>query len=904
MLRCFNCMHLLETDGECPSCGKKNENLRTEPDQIKPGFMLNDRYYIGKSLGRGGFGITYLAFDTMLERRVAIKEYMPVGMATRMLEQTEITCVSQSNDAFLHGVEQTIEESRKLAGFSQLESVVTVYDTFRANGTAYIVMEYLTGSTVKEIVREKGKFSYSEARAIIIPVLKTLEKVHKTGIIHRDISPDNIFICDDEDKHVKLLDFGAAKMTEALDEKSRTVVLKQGYAPIEQYSSTGKQGTWTDVYAVAATLYFMLSGQVPISAADRSGKDSLPDIAAFCPGIPRDVSEAVMQCLSVAVNNRPKKVSALLDALSEATKTLPVDDSTILMTKEEQEVMERWMRSAGDTEKFTQKEIDILTRIGIIKEGMLKSVDSPVIPPEKVSVPVKDNAEENDAVNIAHYKKEPAEAVYPGDNPKNIKKIIPIIVAAVLVTAIGAGVFALLHRRKPEPVPQETLTEKITTVENSTEDIPDPKIVKEAFGKFLERNSGKITPESGFYGIDSDGDGAADIMLCDHFGFSTAAVTPSDTAAKSPADDGKVRIVFYNRYTDSIEEYKVPEVFGEIGSNRKLTRVYLDEDDNIIVREDSLEIKSETHKMHGAIKILKENLEPGEPDTVSGSFGFDDDPLNSLVLAYNEFDNLFNINEKTKISYRNKRKDSSFIIKEYGLKIKKNSDDEENKPETAVKNKPDGKYSLKSSDDNIVIPVFREPNVYSKILDFKKNGTKVSVEDDGEKHEGWSRIKTGSDYCYVQDKYLVKDEIKVERGEDGTYYIKALNIKFKPPHSLEESVKEFYVVGNDDYNLLNYEFLADKPDYSSSDVPYDYQNIAGIDFTEYKFEHIRPETRPSNFLWQTTQENLENYDDVYYRLYGTADGKTIILTIYLEKDNIESVNRITDQILLIDSNNI
>ncbi|MBR6940545.1 MAG: protein kinase, partial [Clostridia bacterium] len=804
-------------------------------------------------------------------------------------------------DAFLHGVEQTIEESRKLAGFSQLESVVTVYDTFRANGTAYIVMEYLTGSTVKEIVREKGKFSYSEARAIIIPVLKTLERVHKTGIIHRDISPDNIFICDDEDKHVKLLDFGAAKMTEALDEKSRTVVLKQGYAPIEQYSSTGKQGTWTDVYAVAATLYFMLSGQVPISAADRSGKDSLPDIAAFCPGIPRDVSEAVMQCLSVAVNNRPKKVSALLDALSEATKTLPVDDSTILMTKEEQEVMERWMRSAGDTEKFTQKEIDILTRIGIIKEGMLKSVDSPVIPPEKVSVPVKDNAEENDAVNNAHYEKEPAEAVYPGNNPKNIKKIIPIIVAAVLVPVIGAGVFALLHRRKPEPVPQETLTEKITTVENSTEDIPDPKIVKEAFVKFLEKNSGKITPESGFYGIDSDGDGAADIMLCDHFSFSTAAVTPSDTAAKSPADDGKVRIVFYNRYTDSIEEYKVPDVFGEIEGNRKLTRVYLDADDNIIVREDSLEIKSETHKMHGAIKILKENLEAGEPDKVSGTFGFDDDPLNSLVLAYNEFDNLFNINEKDKISYRNKRKDKSFIIKEYGLKINKDSD-EENKSEPVIKNKYEGNYTLASSDETIVIPLFQEPNIYSKILDFKKNGTKVSVEDDGKNHKDWSRIKIGSVYCYVQDKYLKKDEIKVERSEDGTYYIKALNIKFKPPHGLEESVTEFYIESDKTYTDLYDEFIADKPDYSVS--YYDSQNIAGIDFTVYKFEHIKPETRQSNFLWQTTQQSTENYDDVYYRFYGTVDERTIVLTIYLEKDNIESVNRITDQILLIDSNNI
>ncbi|MBR6940547.1 MAG: serine/threonine protein kinase, partial [Clostridia bacterium] len=204
MKRCFNCMEEIdESLSVCSVCGADLTQIAPDIDQLTPGSMLKDRYYIGKSLGRGGFGITYLAFDTLLARKVAIKEYMPAGMASRSSEQTEITCSTVSKDSFLHGVDQTIEESRKLAGFSNLESVVTVFDSFKDNGTAYIVMEYLTGMTVKEYVRKNGKLSYSDAKEIITPVLKTLDRVHRAGLIHRDISPDNIFLCDDEDRRVK-----------------------------------------------------------------------------------------------------------------------------------------------------------------------------------------------------------------------------------------------------------------------------------------------------------------------------------------------------------------------------------------------------------------------------------------------------------------------------------------------------------------------------------------------------------------------------------------------------------------------------------------------------------------------------------------------------------------------------
>ena len=320
MKRCLNCMEEKpEGQNICPYCGYDEETTEERFDQLKPGSLLNNRFTVGRPLGRGGFGITYIAWDNSLQRKVAIKEYLPKGMATRESGNTSISYDSETKEAFLHGIEKTLEESRKLAGFSSLESVVNVYDCFKENGTAYIVMEVLKGENAKEKIRREGRLSFEETIGIITPVLKTLASVHKAGIIHRDISPDNIFICDNG--KVKLLDFGSARVADGDTEKSRSIVLKQGYAPKEQYSTKGRQGPYTDIYAVCATLYKMLTGMTPVDSLERfAGEDELQNIAEIVK-IPEPAARAIMKGMEI---NAADRIQSADELLAELTKT-PLD---------------------------------------------------------------------------------------------------------------------------------------------------------------------------------------------------------------------------------------------------------------------------------------------------------------------------------------------------------------------------------------------------------------------------------------------------------------------------------------------------------------------------------------------------------------------------------------------------
>ena len=252
----------------CPYCGYVKGTPAKEIYQLQPESILSGRYIIGKVLGFGGFGITYIAWDSVLEKKVAVKEYLPSDFATRMPGQT---CVSvyegEKEEQFKSGLRSFIEESQRLAKFNSVDGIVSIYDSFAENGTAYIIMEYLDGRTLKSILKEKGKIPYQEAIGYALPVLYALEDVHKAGIIHRDIAPDNIFITNDG--KVKLLDFGAARYATTLHSKSLSVILKPGYAPEEQYRTRGNQGPWTDVYAMAATLYRAVTGVIPEDSLER-----------------------------------------------------------------------------------------------------------------------------------------------------------------------------------------------------------------------------------------------------------------------------------------------------------------------------------------------------------------------------------------------------------------------------------------------------------------------------------------------------------------------------------------------------------------------------------------------------------------------------------------------------------
>ena len=303
--RCMGCMSTYEAiDEMCPFCGYIEGTPAKEAYHIKPGSLLHDRYTVGRAIGFGGFGITYIAWDNKLMQKVAIKEYMPSEYATRVPGNLTVTIYDgERYTEFMTGLQKFLDEAQRLAKFQNVPGIVRILDCFSENLTAYIVMEYLDGMTLKQYLAEHGgKLPYEEAVEFILPVLAALQAVHKEGIIHRDISPDNIFIT--EDGEVKLLDFGAARYASTGYSKSLSVILKPGYAPAEQYLSHGEQGPWSDVYATAATLYRMITGVVPEEALERKEKDTLKPPAALGAKLPKNAEKAILNALNVRVENR------------------------------------------------------------------------------------------------------------------------------------------------------------------------------------------------------------------------------------------------------------------------------------------------------------------------------------------------------------------------------------------------------------------------------------------------------------------------------------------------------------------------------------------------------------------------------------------------------------------------
>lgn len=307
---CWNCGHENPLgQNVCLHCGRELFAEDAPVHQLTPGTILAGKYLTVKTLGEGGFGITYLGYNLQLDIKVAIKEYFPEGLAARDHTHSEQVSVygGERDTLFQDGAQKFMQEARSLARFSSLPGIVSVNDFFHENGTAYIVMKYLEGVTLKEYVEKRGgKIPASEALSLVHPVLESLTQVHDAGIIHRDISPDNVMITDGG---AYLIDFGAARSFASAH--SMSVLLKFGYAPEEQYRSKGEQGPWTDVYSLCATLYWCITGQKPPEALERLEEDtiSLPSVlgAAVAPG----VEQALMKGLEVYRKNRIQSMREL-----------------------------------------------------------------------------------------------------------------------------------------------------------------------------------------------------------------------------------------------------------------------------------------------------------------------------------------------------------------------------------------------------------------------------------------------------------------------------------------------------------------------------------------------------------------------------------------------------------------
>ena len=325
---CMGCMRNMGASRSvCPYCGfQENEYIsRLSPKILPPKTILEGKYLLGKVLGEGGFGITYLAWDLNLEIPLAIKEYFPNGLASRSCygNQCSLSIVSGSlRSNYEHGLQRFADEARTLARLQKFPGIVNVRDFFFENSTGYLVMDYIKGMHLGAYVKKNGPFSVQEALSIMKPLIQSLQEVHKLGMIHRDISPDNILR--ETYGNLILIDFGSARMSTGEESKSLTILLKRGYAPLEQYQSHGRQGPWTDIYALCATLYYMMSGKVPQESIERISEDQLVPLHVVTEGkVSPETSRIIQAGLDLKASNRYQNLDALIKDLYPEKNPVP-----------------------------------------------------------------------------------------------------------------------------------------------------------------------------------------------------------------------------------------------------------------------------------------------------------------------------------------------------------------------------------------------------------------------------------------------------------------------------------------------------------------------------------------------------------------------------------------------------
>ena len=307
-------MHELAAEQKfCPECGRPYGSVNTESFALKPGTILDGKYLVGEMLGQGGFGITYIGFDLLLEQKVAIKEYFPMstGMVSRENRSMVVwSTAMMGKTGTQKGFDSFLKEARKMAKLGGIPGVVGVKSVFIQNETAYIVMDFIEGETLLKKLQREGPMPFDTCLSLLTPIIQALAEVHEHGIIHRDISPDNIMVR--PDGRLILLDLGAAKDLDIQGRdgnvQSSQMVAKQGFSPIEQYQRNASIGPWTDVYAMAATIYYCCTGILPPTAVDRIVDDTL----TCQPLLTKEQFDILAYCMSIRAENRPKNMTALL----------------------------------------------------------------------------------------------------------------------------------------------------------------------------------------------------------------------------------------------------------------------------------------------------------------------------------------------------------------------------------------------------------------------------------------------------------------------------------------------------------------------------------------------------------------------------------------------------------------
>ena len=304
MKLCMGCMNQMDEKlTVCPHCGFNEAALRQESYYLKPGTIIGGKYIVGKALSYGGYTVTYIGMDAEKTRKVMIKEYLPSDFSTRSEGDTEVTIYSgDACEQFEQRLTTFLNEANRIGQLQNPQGIMRVYDCVAENDTGYVISEYLEGRTLKQIMEKGKRFPVQEAKEFVCRILEGLRQVHPLNIIHCDISPETILVTNTGE--IKLLDFGATRYVTTANSKSLAIILKQGFAPEEQYRSRGERGPWTDVYALGAVMYYMITGVVPVESVDRALMDELKEPSKLGVQIPSNTENALMNALNVYQKDR------------------------------------------------------------------------------------------------------------------------------------------------------------------------------------------------------------------------------------------------------------------------------------------------------------------------------------------------------------------------------------------------------------------------------------------------------------------------------------------------------------------------------------------------------------------------------------------------------------------------
>lgn len=316
MKLCMGCMNEIEDHlSTCPYCGFNETALRQESYYLDPGTIIGGKYIVGRVLSYGGHTVSYMGMDAEKNRKVIVKEYLPSDFSTRSEGEKEVTIYSGDGQLqFEQGLTNFLNEANRIQHLQNINGIAKVYDCISENETGYVISEYVEGHTLKEILENGKRYSAEEAANFIRKILQGLVEVHRMDIVHCDISPETIMITNSGD--IKLTDFGATRYVTTANSKSLSIILKRGFAPEEQYRSKGVRGPWTDVYALGAVMYYMITGTVPQESVERALSDDLKEPSKLGISIPKNIENALMNALNVYQKDRTPSAEAFLSELN------------------------------------------------------------------------------------------------------------------------------------------------------------------------------------------------------------------------------------------------------------------------------------------------------------------------------------------------------------------------------------------------------------------------------------------------------------------------------------------------------------------------------------------------------------------------------------------------------------